>query len=162
MGALAVVMDAAAQLMPADPLQSAAGLYVSAVRAMGTPYRGDDETIIRVREPDAGPDGDPTGPAGYVLVTLCTAGAASVCLVALRALTHGRGDGSRIMLTLCNLADYHGVGLTLVAAPLDHVGNRKAVLAAAARLVAWYGWFGFTGSFMGMRRKPARIPTGAK
>ena len=77
-------------------------------------------------------------------------------------LTTGRGDGSRMLLTLCNLADYHGVTLELMAAPLDYKGSRKAKMEAARRLVAWYGRFGFRGTFFLMTRKPNAIPAGAK
>lgn len=161
---MAAVVQSAAQVMPADStqaIQTAAALYCAAVRALGQEYRGDDETLIRVRDGSGcGEDGcDPAcESAGYIAVTLKVTAAATVMLVALRALTPGRGDGTRGMLTLCNLAEVHGVTLELQAAPLDHAGSRAIRMERARRLVAWYKRFGFTGSAYYMVRKPARTP----
>lgn len=114
--------------------------------------------LIRVRDGGGcGEDGCDPGceSAGYIAVTLKATGAAVVMVVALRALTTGRGDGTRGLLTLCNLAEAHGVTLELQAVPLDHTGSRAKRMERARKLVAWYKRFGFRGTFFYMSREPA-------
>lgn len=148
---MAAVVEAIAQVMPADPLKTAAELYCAAVRGLGEMYRGDDETLIRL-----GDRPEPDEDAPYLAVTLKATAAAVVMVVALRAMTPGRGDGTRGLLTLCNLAEAHGVTLELQAVPLDHTGSRVKRMERARKLVAWYKRFGFRGTFFYMVREPAQ------
>jgi len=135
--------------MADDTIRTAAEAYLAAVRALGEVYRGDDETLIRLVTADR---------IGYVAVTLAAAGAARVTVKAIRALSTGRGDGSRVMLSLVNLADFHGVRLELYAAPLDTILARPDRVDMARRLKAWYECFGFRGPLLGlMVRQPNKV-----
>ena len=139
--------------MSDETIKTAAEAYMAAVFALGELYRGADEVLIRLAPP--------AEPVGYVAVTLGAAGATRVTLKAIRALSAGRGDGTRVLLTLINLADMHGVRLELYAAPLDDYRKTADRVAAARRLKAWYEHFGFRGPLLGpMVREPNRL-TGA-
>ena len=131
-------------------IKTAAEAYMAAVFALGELYRGADEVLIRLAPP--------AEPVGYVAVTLGAAGATRVTLKAIRALTRGRGDGTRVLLTLVNLADMHGVTLVLSAAPLDAFPTPRERVDMARRLKAWYERFGFRGPLLGlMVREPNRL-----
>jgi hypothetical protein len=92
-----------------------------------------------------------------VLVTLAAAGATRVTVRAIRSLSPGRGAGSRVLLSLCNLADWHGVRLELQAAPLDALSTGERV-RVAIRLRQWYGQYGFRGPLLGwMTRTPNTV-----
>jgi hypothetical protein len=63
------------------------------------------------------------------------------------------GAGSKIMTTLCNLADHHGVEIALQTLPF---GDKPYPLSAD-QLFEWYSGYGFAGTPKRMRRKPQAI-----
>jgi ribosomal protein S18 acetylase RimI-like enzyme len=62
----------------------------------------------------------------------------------------GRGVGSHMLNTLCELADRHGVALALKVAPI----GRKPYPLAREQLLEWYQRHGFEGT----RKKLIRLP----
>jgi RimJ/RimL family protein N-acetyltransferase len=69
----------------------------------------------------------------------------------------GEGGGSIMLRALCDLADRHGVELTLKALPF----GGKPYPKSREQLVAWYQRYGFVGTHKKMTRKPtAPHPTG--
>jgi RimJ/RimL family protein N-acetyltransferase len=62
----------------------------------------------------------------------------------------GEGGGSLMLRALCDLADRHGVELTLKALPF----GRKPYPRSRDDLVAWYQRHGFLGTHKKMTRKP--------
>lgn len=61
-----------------------------------------------------------------------------------------RGDGSRILQTLCGLADEHDIGIRLKVIPI----GRKPYPLPRAELKAWYERFGFAGKKWKLQRFP--------
>jgi hypothetical protein len=62
-----------------------------------------------------------------------------------------RGDGSRILQTLCTLADEHDIGIRLKVIPI----GRKPYPLPRVALKHWYERFGFTGAGWKLQRLPA-------
>ncbi len=62
----------------------------------------------------------------------------------------GRGDGSRILQTLCALADEHDIGIRLKVTPI----GRKPYPLSRLQLKAWYQRHGFEGKRWNVRRLP--------
>ncbi|MGD0464568.1 MAG: hypothetical protein ABSB74_18940 [Tepidisphaeraceae bacterium] len=63
----------------------------------------------------------------------------------------GKGNGSIIVRTLCELADRHGVELKLKVIPI----GRKPYPLSRQQLKAWYQRHGFEGPRWMLQRKPA-------
>lgn len=74
---------------------------------------------------------------------------AMVWVMYLKAYEKGRGDGSRILKMLCDLADRKGVTLYLEPAP------DKKCLLEYSDLVAWYTSYGFKGKHVMIRQPKA-------
>jgi hypothetical protein len=71
-------------------------------------------------------------------VTLALDDGEAIQIASLEALEPGRGAGTRAIRRLCELADAHGVTLTLIADPF---GKRPKI--TRAKLMHWYHGFGF-------------------
>ena len=67
----------------------------------------------------------------------------------------GNGAGSRMMRTLANLADRHGVEIRLKVVPI----GRKPYPFSRDQLFAWYQRHGFSGNLKKMVRFPRPSPT---
>jgi hypothetical protein len=65
----------------------------------------------------------------------------------------GQGSGSKILRTLCDLADRHDVELLLKVIPI----GRKPYPMDRDDLFTWYQKFGFEGSHREMRRQPRSV-----
>lgn len=71
-----------------------------------------------------------------------------VTLHRLWTLRPGEGNGSRMLGTLCELADRHGVEICLKPLPF----GRKPYRFSRQKLAEWYGRYGFTGDHKRMVR----------
>ena len=77
----------------------------------------------------------------------------SIRIHRLWTIERGRGSGSIILATVCDLADRHGVELLLKVAPL----GRKPYPMSADQLTAWYKRHGFDGRRRRLRRSPREV-----
>ena len=66
------------------------------------------------------------------------------------SLQHGKGHGSMMLGSLCDLADRHGVEIVLKALPI----GRKPYPMSRDQLFEWYRRHGFEGTRRKMIRKP--------
>ncbi len=65
-------------------------------------------------------------------------------------LAPGQGNGSAMLRSICELADRHGVEISLKALPF----GRKPFRLSADQLVQWYARHGFVGTRKRLIRKP--------
>jgi hypothetical protein len=61
-----------------------------------------------------------------------------------------RGDGTRMLQTVCDLADEHDIGIRLKVIPI----GRKPYPLPREQLKAWYERFGFAGQRWNLQRLP--------
>jgi len=92
--------------------------------------------------------GDPQDPDGFVQLWGCADHWVQIHRIWARH--PNRGDGSRILQIVCNLADEHDIGIRLRVIPI----GRKPYPLPRAQLKCWYERFGFEGKRWKLRRLP--------
>lgn len=111
-------------------------------------------TALSVVAPSAGrghygfkkPDG---GSHGFVQFIITSGNSARIHR--LWTMEPGKGNGSLMLRTLCELADHHGVELALKVVPI----GRKPYPMSREQLRSWYRRHGFEGNANKLIRRPA-------
>jgi hypothetical protein len=85
---------------------------------------------------------------GFVQFIICSDRKISIHRI--WTLRPGEGNGSKMLQTLCELADLHEVELTLKALPI----GRKPYPRSRDQLCDWYKRYGFEGTHKKLLRKP--------
>jgi hypothetical protein len=126
---------------PAPPDVPNVRNFFAALGAIATPAgRGD----FAFRNPD----GSRQGYAQFIIHS-----PTQITIHRLWTRTPGKGAGSAILRSICNLADQQGVELTLQTIPL----GRKPYPLNRDQLAAWYSRHGFVQVGKKMKRKPGSV-----
>ena len=77
-------------------------------------------------------------------VTLYSVGTSEVHLSTIMTFSDkNSGSGSKALKWICDLADKHGVKLTLSVSPIKNAGSRNGKDLNKRQLTAWYAKYGF-------------------